>query len=375
MDQENSQPVTSIEFNTLPVDAEERYFDSSVVQVHRHVLTQIHQAQKKLLTVKSLSTLVKYLLEDFPSVFAAPQAELWLHDPEGRLAALAPISALFGRHLRFEFDSGELYELYSERPSVSILSLEDERMFAVLPSAGTAVGCIMLPLFDGNRLIGSYHLAISEDMHAVGEEDRQLLQMFSALCASALLRVVEFQHSDRYSLLDPLTELGNLRAFRRNVLRECSWARRTRQSLALLSIAIDGLEELSQVHGESSSRFVLRKVSQRICSMLRATDYIAHMRLGEFSVLLPHCGEPDAHTIAERFRLDLDQLALEDENGAVLYATLSVGMVCWNPVAHPVASTETLGKQLESEAESAMRRAEKAGGNQVSVARLGALML
>ena len=50
-------------------------------------------------------------------------------------------------------------------------------------------------------------------------------------------------------------------------------------------------------------------------------------------------------------------------------------MVCWEPARHPVESNERLSMQMESEALSAMRTAERGGGNSISVARLGLLML
>jgi GGDEF domain-containing protein len=94
-----------------------------------------------------------------------------------------------------------------------------------------------------------------------------------------------------------------------------------------------------------------------------------------FAVLLPGCSEPHAHDIGERMRRDIDEFAIDDGRGAILYVTLSIGLVCWEPARHPVESSERLATQMEAEAEAAMQKAERAGGNSVSVARLGLLML
>ena len=54
---------------------------------------------------------------------------------------------------------------------------------------------------------------------------------------------------------------------------------------------------------------------------------------------------------------------------------LSIGLVCWEPTRHPVESSDRLAGQMESEAMGAMDKSIRAGGNRISVARLGLLML
>jgi diguanylate cyclase (GGDEF)-like protein len=368
-------PVTNIEMTSLPEAPKVAPPTRDSVSVHRHVLGALRDAQRSLLSVKSLSSLVKFLLEDFPGLFGAAGAEIRLHDPEGEIAKLLPVRKLFGDALLLKTDSYALYQLYPDTPSTTLIDLDDPRMFTILSEAKKAAGAAMLPLYDGNRLVGSYHIALTATMSDYAEPDRELFAMLGQQVSSALLRVVEFQRVDQLTLLDPVTEMGNLRAFRRDMLREIFWARRVEEPLSLLNIALDGLEDLSRSYGEVTSHFVQRRVSQRLCSDLRATDYIAHTSDTHFTVMLPSCGEPHAHDIGERMRRDIDDFAIDDGRGAVLYVSLSIGLVCWEPSRHPIESSERLANQMESEAQSAMQKAERAGGNRVSVARIGLLML
>lgn len=365
--------ITNIEMTVLPADGDDS--DDLVQMLHAHVLRQLRQAQRNLLAVKSLSSLVKYLLEDFPQGFDSPQAELRLHDPEEQIARLLPIRKMFGSSLRLKSDNYALYQLYPDVPDTALIDLDDGRMFSVLSGATSAVGAVIMPLFDGDRLVGSYHLALTEKMTAYGEQERELFAMLGQLVAAALLRVVEFQRVDQLTLLDPVTEVGNLRAFRRDMLREIYWARRVNHPMTLLYISLDELADICKNYGEVACHFVQRRVSQRLCSELRATDYIAHISATHFAVLLPACNEPHAHDIGERMRQDIDDFAIDDGRGAVLHVSLSIGLVCWEPSRHPVESSERLATQMESEAEGAMQMAERAGGNRISVARLGLLML
>jgi diguanylate cyclase (GGDEF)-like protein len=375
-DEKNTEPqVTDIEMTALPVEADDGERDEVVLSLHVHVLRQLRQAQRTLLAVKSLSTLVKYLLEDFPQVFGSTQSELRLYDPEEQIARLLPVRKLFGASLSLKSDNYALYQLYPDVPDAVIIDLDDRRMFTILSGASKAAGAVMMPLLDGNRLVGSYHIALTESMTTYGDSERELFAMLGQLVAAALLRVVEYQRVDQLTLLNPVTEVGNLRAFRRDMLREIYWARRVNHSMTLLYISLDELADICKSYGEVACHFVQRRVSQRLCSELRATDYIAHISTTHFSVLLPACNEPHAHDIGERMRQDINEFAIDDGRGAVLHVSLSVGLVCWEPSRHPVESSERLATQMESEAEAAMQKAERGGGNRISVARLGLLML
>lgn len=339
------------------------------------LVQQLAVAQRNLLGLKTLAALVKFVLDEFPSSLGCAGAELRLYDPDDVLTSLLPIRKLFSSTLFLQSDSYELYGLYDDQPEVVLLSIDHERMFGILASARSASGAAMIPLFDGSRLIGSYHLALTESMAGYGARELEVLAMLGQLISSTLARVIEYQGMDRLTLIHPVTEVGNLRAFRRDMQREISWARRVAQPMGLLFVGLDDLDDLCRSYGELACSFVQRRVAQRICSNLRATDYISQVSTRHFAILLPACNEPQAHDISERMRRDINDFAIDDGRGAVLYLTLSIGLVSWEPARHPVESTERLSSQMEREAEGAMDKSERAGGNRVSVARLGLLML
>lgn len=338
-------------------------------------LQQLARAQRILLASRSVSPMVKYLLDDLPDTFGALRGELRLHDPEGSVSQLLNIHRLFGDALSLERDSDALHQLYPDGPEIAFPNYDDSRMFQLLQGVDGLSSAVMLPLLDGNRLIGSFHLGFREGVVACQPGEEPLWALLAQLIASSLTHVFQYEASEKLTLVDPVTEVGNLRAFRRDMHREISWARRTQDPLSLLYVDIDELGELCDTYGGVACHFLQRRVSQRLCSELRATDYIAHVSTTRFAMLLPSCGEPHAHDIAERMRRAIEQLAIDNGRGAVLYVTLSVGLVSWEPARHPVESDERLALQLESEAQSAMEKAERAGGNQVSVARLGLLVL
>lgn len=347
----------------------------ALVSVRHSMLQQLTATQRVLLGARSLSPLVKYLLEDLYGGYGASRAELRLHDADGSVASTLTIHKLFGDALKLESDSDAIYSIYPGEPETAFLNFDDERMFSLFPGAETVHSAIVMPLQDGNRLFGSFHLGFADNVPGCTPEEAPLFHMLGQLVATSLVHVFEHENTEQLTLVDPVTEVGNVRAFRRDMQREISWARRTEHPLTLLYIGIYDLGDLCVTYGEVACNFLQRRVSQRLCAELRATDYIAHLSTTRFAVLLPGCSEPQAHDISERMRQAIENLAIDDGRGAVLYVTLSIGLVCWEPARHPVESDDRLSRQLESEAEGAMLSADRAGGNQVSVARLGLLML
>ena len=66
------EPDVPIEMTSLPLDADALSTNPSTAAIFVHVIEQLAQAQRTLLSVKSLSSLAKYLLEDFPGSFGSP---------------------------------------------------------------------------------------------------------------------------------------------------------------------------------------------------------------------------------------------------------------------------------------------------------------
>ena len=71
-----------------------------------------------------------------------------------------------------------------------------------------------------------------------------LFDMLAQLIAAALQRVVEFQRIGQLTLLDPLTQISNLRGFERDIAREIARARRANKPLTVLAMEIDEYDDL-----------------------------------------------------------------------------------------------------------------------------------
>ncbi|MEM1188694.1 MAG: GGDEF domain-containing protein [Pseudomonadota bacterium] len=374
-DDDNDPAITYIDLTELPKAPPEPVADVSLVTLHRHILNCLEDAQRLLLSFDSLAPLVQYLLTELPVGFATEGAELRLLDPEGHIASLLPARHRHREELGLLKDSYSLYDLFDDTPEVTLLDLEDPRMFRVLRAAPSALGAVVMPLWDGSRLLGSYHVALVDGMQDYSRDDLRLFALLAQLIASSLLRVQAQQRSEQLALLDSVTETGNTRALQRELAREIARAGRTETPLALQLICIDDLDEIGRSRGELAINLVMRNVAERLQQELRSTDVMTRTSNSRFTVLLPDCGEPQAHDIAERLRQQVAANPIDDGRGAVIEIALSAGLVCWDPTAYQLDSPERLAEQMLSSASAGLAKVLRAGGNAVSVSRLGLLMV
>ena len=345
------------------------------VTLNRYLYLQTQQLEHMLLEAVDLQALLEILLVSLPRHFSFRAAELWLYDPENVLAELIVGGQRYGHSLQLHQDVFIMQELYDLEPDIVLLSATDSRMFEVLKSEQGIDYALLLPLTDSGRMIGSLHLGLQDDTVLVGEQEEQLVAHLATMISSCFKSAVSRQQVSQLTLLDPLTQISNLRGFEKDIAREIARARRADQALTILIMEIDEFDELYDHYGERSGQFVVKKVAQRISSDLRATDLMARLSRSKFALLIPGSGEMLGQEIAERMRDDIATFAIDDGRGAVLQVTISIGMVTWEPQQYPAVDMPHLARQMESVASKALALSQAKGGNRISLSRLSTLIV
>jgi diguanylate cyclase (GGDEF)-like protein len=112
----------------------------------------------------------------------------------------------------------------------------------------------------------------------------------------------ETQKFRKIALIDPLTELGNRRAF--DVELERAWARveRGQRPLALLMADIDRFKAFNDRYGHRTGDEVLKAVAKALAGAVRRGDSAYRFGGEEFVVLAPEASREGAVLIAERIR-------------------------------------------------------------------------
>src|SRR5205085_5498610 len=87
--------------------------------------------------------------------------------------------------------------------------------------------------------------------------------------------------------VDFLTELPNRRAFQRDLAKQLAWANRSRHSLALVLIDLDGLKAINDSHGYAAGDAKLRTLAAALAAAVRAGDGAYRTGGDEFVALLP----------------------------------------------------------------------------------------
>lgn len=345
------------------------------VDINRYLLLQTRQLELMLLAATSLTDLLDVLLISMPRHFSFRVSELWLYDPERLIENLITGGERFGQYLQLRDEVFSMQELYDIEPDIVLIDATDSRMFEVLKRDHGIDHAILLPLMDSGRLIGSFHCGMSDVSLYSGAAEEDLTAHLAALISVCLKNAIKREEISQLSMLDPLTRISNPQGFDRELTREISRAQRARQPLTVLKMEIDEFADLCQQHGEVSCQFVIKKVTQRVISDLRATDHMARVSGSVLIVIVPGCGEVRGQEIAERMREDIAAFAIDDGRGAVLQVSLSIGLVTWEPEHYPAVDMPRLAKQLQGVVDKALQVAHSKNGDQVSIARLSTLMV
>lgn len=357
-----------------PAELRERHLRETLT-LNRYLYNQSLQMEHMLLCAPDLQGLLEILLVNLPRHFGFSTAELWLHDPEQVLSGLLPGGDRYGRLLQLHSDVFVMQDLYELEPDVALVDATDRRMFEVLKTDDSIDQALMLPLLDNGRMMGSLHCGISDPHFVVGEAEEAHIAHLASVISLCFKSAVSRQQVSRLTMIDPLTQISNLRGFEKDIAREIARARRANQPIAVLMLEIDEYEELYRHYGEITGRFLVKKISERISSDLRTTDYLARLSGARLAILVPGSGEVMAGDIGERIRADIEDFAVDDGRGANLQVTLSIGYVCWEPQRFPAVDMVQLARQIEGAADKALATAQGQGGNRVALNRLTTLMV
>lgn len=127
---------------------------------------------------------------------------------------------------------------------------------------------------------------------------------------------------------DPLTNLGNRKAFSEELQRSLELMQRQERCLALLYIDLDRFKQVNDQYGHDIGDALLISIAQRLQSSLRQPDHVYRLGGDEFTVLLTDADAESAMKLAERLLGSLGQPFIDD--GLVIdFVTPSIGIALY----------------------------------------------
>lgn len=175
---------------------------------------------------------------------------------------------------------------------------------------------VMLPLVAKGEAIGLVELEARRPV-VLDEPTLELVTTMANEAAMALENAMLYADARRLADRDPLTDAYNHRAFHQRLGEELLRAGRSRRSLALLMLDLDGFKLVNDTLGHPFGDQVLAWVARVIRGALRGSDVLARYGGDEFAVILPDTDRTAAERTAERIVDALAEQPFQSSGGPV----------------------------------------------------------
>ena len=163
------------------------------------------------------------------------------------------------------------------------------------------------------------------------------------------------------SIIDPLTKVYNRGHLNDVLASEFNRCKRNRQSLTVIMLDIDYFKMLNDDYGHLYGDSVLEQVAEALKRITqRAGDYVFRYGGEEFCVVTSGLSRAEARQFAEKLRLGVSALGIENRKSPHHFLTVSTGFWCASDLS------EIMQSALLLNADNALYRAKAAGRNAVA---------
>ncbi len=183
-----------------------------------------------------------------------------------------------------------------------------------------------LPLYDERHTVLGAMLAGSRK----GFGEMGIVEPVLRCAAARFAQVLELgrtrEQGRAEGLVDALTGLPNRLLFNDRLDTIIREATRNGECFAVLFVDLDRFKAINDTYGHAAGDQVLRVVTQRLCSSIRASDTVARYAGDEFTIVLRHIVKnDDVSRVAEKI-VQVMETPLYLDDGTELQVTASMGL-------------------------------------------------
>ena len=167
------------------------------------------------------------------------------------------------------------------------------------------------------------------------------------------------QHAVR-AAIDPLTGLYNLEFLIGFLQQQLLFSARNKLSASLLMIDVDRFSQINDALGQAAGDMILVKLAEKFLTVIRSSDLLARYSSDKYVIVLPNTEMKGAKVLAEKLRLEVEQMDFFAGRQPRPGVTISIGCAQFDPSD---LNPETILK----DAKLALQRAKESGRNKVAV--------
>ncbi|HEY8313243.1 MAG TPA: diguanylate cyclase [Candidatus Baltobacteraceae bacterium] len=192
-------------------------------------------------------------------------------------------------------------------------------------------------------------------IHALGDPDRDLLQLMALFVASALERAQHAERIEQLAFFDSLTGVPNRVLFNDRMRQTMAAAKRYGRGFAAMYLDLDKFKEINDTYGHPVGDLVLKAVAERLLSSLRESDTVARFGGDEFVILQPVVnGAADAADLARKIVTTMQKPVTLEGVDHVVHVSIGIAL-------YPHDGTTS--EDLMDNADRALYRAKNTGRN------------
>ena len=160
---------------------------------------------------------------------------------------------------------------------------------------------LSVPLLYGEAAVGYLEVTASKP-NAFHDDDTETLRLLAQIIAIALHRAYTYPKPRRDVDHDPLTGLGNRRAYEERIEAELARNRRYKHSFSLALLELGGLETAVDRMGQAAGDEAVTEIAQILKRHTRAIDACFRIAADRVSIVLPGTSLDGARILVERCR-------------------------------------------------------------------------
>jgi diguanylate cyclase (GGDEF)-like protein/PAS domain S-box-containing protein len=139
------------------------------------------------------------------------------------------------------------------------------------------------------------------------QEELGLLEEIASDISFALSYIEKEERLNYLAYYDTLTGLPNRARFEEHLAQQLETSVNTKQPMAVLSVAIEGVREIHEALGHTHGDALLRQIGPRLRALFIETELVAYQGEHQFTVLLPRSDVGHAVSVVQQIQTTLVQ--------------------------------------------------------------------